>query len=36
MELTRLSAAALAEKIHSREVSPVEVRLGGLDRRDLP
>ena len=32
MELTRLSAAALAEKIHSREVSAVEAAQAHLDR----
>ena len=32
MDLTRLTAAALAEKIHSREVSAVEVARAHLDR----
>ena len=32
MDLTRLTAAALAEKIHSREVSAVEVAQAHLDR----
>ena len=31
-DLTRLTAAALAEKIHSREVSAVEVAQAHLDR----
>ena len=31
MTLTRLTAAELAQKIHSREVSAVEVARGGRD-----